>query len=223
MLMTRVNIIIGILAMVFLLDSCSQKEIKIDTSETCNCVSQVSTAVKSRKQYERKINNCFHKLNQQILDSIQKYQGEVASSTIISTGYSNLYACQQMGKHRELLDSLRNTVVTTNIEDKSTCSILKSGKFKIASYDEEILINQTDQTQFIRYPERNNTYERSTVKWIDECSYYLIFEETDDVFVRDVYKKGDTSTIRLLEISNDTITYERTSLGLKEIGQMVKY
>ncbi|MBL7719842.1 MAG: hypothetical protein JNL72_13460 [Flavipsychrobacter sp.] len=102
----------------------------------------------------------------------------------------------------------------------SPCAILKSGSYKIgdaADTTAYIVFTSSSQTEYYNF--KRHTI-RSSIKWLSDCEFEVTALSVN--YPGLICKRGETMSIRILNVEGDIVNYEALVDGRRERGRYIK-
>ncbi|MEL6696539.1 MAG: hypothetical protein AAFP89_09855 [Bacteroidota bacterium] len=162
------------------------------SNKMCDCIE--SNNFKNAAQIEP----CYDDIFANNYDDICKYYmtAELTDSQIDEFGY------KIAAKTLEICDYIKNTFPTGIVGEKRSkqaiieCADLKNGEFYYLTQKPGSKVLDTtfvtiSGDSYLEKLRNRTTYSKLKINWKDDCSFELVFEESNDPFKKEMLKKGD--------------------------------
>ena len=162
------------------------------SQKMCDCIE--SNNFKNAAQIEP----CYDDIFANNYDDICKYYktAELTDSQIDEFGY------KIAAKTLEICDYIKNTFPTGLVGEKRSkqaiieCADLKNGEFYYLTQKPGSKVLDTtfvtiSGDSYLEKLRNRTTYSKLKINWKDDCSFELVFEESNDPFKKEMLKKGD--------------------------------
>ena len=107
------------------------------------------------------------------------------------------------------------------------CEELRESKFYYLTQRPDSKIQDTtfvsiSKDEYLEKMRNRTTYSRSKISWKDNCKFDLIFEESNDPFKKEMFKKGQVFNYEIIANENDSFFLELEWKGKVYQSQMFK-
>lgn len=192
-----------IISVLFFYSCASNTDIETIINDYCNCCKNILEAEKNRTTKKIKLENCalnyINSIDKLELNSLYKpfFIGRLEKKMKNN--------CSECADFEELYKEKR--IITENLTNQPhRCKeYFIDGRYRPIGIEENIVIIRKDSNNIVEYLDLGYT-SKFTVKWVSDCSYYLIMKETTRPDITTMI--GDSMLVRIINISNDTIDYE---------------
>jgi hypothetical protein len=105
-------------------------------------------------------------------------------------------------------------------DTKTSCSVLKQGKFRYLDIDDTTAYFEIDKEDHTEYHNGGKYFIKSRLRWITDCQYEMtMLKNTIPDFP---FKPGDVMIVAINKVEGDIINYTSEVNGYKWDGRLLK-
>ncbi len=167
---------------------------------TCNCLSNLLKTNKEKVDFQFAHEDCFKEIYSKLIFLPSQDSSDAVYARFMENLESN---CDAYGKCHNILDKMTLEKSQIKVKEKKSCKqTMRTGEFEDRSGNEKTIMSMRDSIQIVTFGDKG-LYTKSRIKWIDECSYKVIFVESTNPFENGVLKKGDEREVRIIDVKNN--------------------
>ena len=177
--------------------------------QMCNCIES------NNYKNSAEIGPCYDELFANNSKAIKEYYKTEELSDSHIDGFGNKIAVKTL----ENCEYIKNNFPTGIVGEKRTkqldleCDDLKNGEFYYLTQRPDSKVMDTtfitiSGESYLEKMRNRTTYSQLKINWTNDCSYELIFEESNDPFKKELSKKGDTFSYEVVANEDESFFVE---------------